>query len=148
MKKWSIKRKTPAHFGISDAEAKAKGLKVVSIEDDATVNYKYADDTEWSANLFTDTSGGTPTPTPLTIYVEGSNTPSDINMVSGATEDIDVTDSEGNVITYNVASSETNYVTISGTSGTATINAVADGTSTITISSTGLDDVEFDVIVA
>ena len=103
MKRWWAARKSLAHFGITDLQRKEEGVKVVRIEDDATVVYETKDSAIFSANMYSGKQGideNVVIPEiPGQIVVDGDINFDYYQIASGAShyEVLQIRDEEGNV---------------------------------------------------
>ena len=123
MKRWWVKRKTFASFGISDDFAKEKGLKVKEIKDNATVVYELNDGSIVEANMYSGESDGMAMLDPnITGAVIINGGESHLTMGTGTTSTLSITDEDGNILSdYSVVLScsytgqtTTYYVTKNG----------------------------------
>ena len=133
MKQWSLIRKTLKSLGFSSSTA--EDVEVVSIESDATVNFKDGE-AEFSGNIATNNTGidveevidqdsGT------TGYIDITN--GDVYLVTGGTETLILENEDGVVVLNNLFTYATSNSARATVDAAGIITGVSVGSATITV---------------
>lgn len=136
MKQWSLIRKTLKSLGFTSKTS--ENVEVVSIENDATVNYKDGDST-FSGNISTNTTSidveeVVDQLTATTGYIDITN--GDITLSSGSTETLILKNEDGVTLTntdFTYSTSNSARVTVSSD---GVVTGVSVGSATITVKET------------